>query len=178
MLCACKKYKKNQKNGILLVNIDTGKPLNIVHSFYHTKNFEVFCFCQIGIKSNNNPIRILDELKYNNNNLSYTDYFFVGGYDKGKSRGSIKLFKLIKSENNYSIEYIQDIDIEKSKKFKGFKDTINCIIQSKRKGDILVTSWDGGVYLLSPPKMDLLTRENDLQYNFQEEEKIIIIGVE
>ena len=179
LLCACKKYKKNQKNGILLVNINTGKPLNIVHSFYHTKNFEVFCFCQIGIKSNNNPIRILDELKYNNNNnLSYTDYFFVGGYDKGKSRGSIKLFKLIKSENNYSIEYIQDIDIEKSKKFEGFKDTINCIIQSKRKGDILVTSWDGGVYLLSPPKMDLLTRENDLQYNFQEEEKIIIIGVE
>ena len=79
-----------------------------------------------------------------------------------------------------TIEFIQDIDIEKTKKFEGFKEPINCITQNKRNGDILVTSWDGGVYLLSPPKMDIFLSQDqiDLQCNYQKEDKVIIIGVE
>jgi hypothetical protein len=180
VLCACKKYKKSQKNGILLINIKQNQKIEIVHSFYHTKNFEVFCFCPIGIKDNKKAIRIFDDLNYNN--LNYTNYFLVGGYDQEKSRGIIKLFKLIKNDNELesTIEYIQDIDIEKTKKFEGFKEPINCIIQNKRNGDILVTSWDGGVYLLSPPKMDIFLRQDqiDLQCNYPKEDNVIIIGVE
>ena len=51
LLCACKKYIKNQKNGILLVNINekdsSQNEAKISYIFYNTKNFEVYCFCPI-----------------------------------------------------------------------------------------------------------------------------------
>ena len=54
LLCACQKYIKNQKNGILLVNIndelykiDYSNSLKINYYFYDTNNFEVHCFCPI-----------------------------------------------------------------------------------------------------------------------------------
>ena len=50
MLCACKQYLKNQKNGILVVNIEiekNNKDINFNHIFYETGNFEVYCFCPI-----------------------------------------------------------------------------------------------------------------------------------
>ena len=43
LLCACKKYIKNQRNGILVVNFEYNKCIN--HFFYETNNFEVYCFC-------------------------------------------------------------------------------------------------------------------------------------
>ena len=45
LLCACKKYTRNQKNDILLVNINNQDIVN--YKFYDTNNFEVFCFCQL-----------------------------------------------------------------------------------------------------------------------------------
>ena len=109
LLCACKKYFKHQKNGILLIDykdIDKGE---IYSYFYDTKNFEVYCFCQILLFQKE---KILKEEM----NITYTDYFLVGGFDKNKSKGLIKLFKLVYDETNdnkinyIKIQYMQDIN--------------------------------------------------------------------
>ena len=84
LLCACKKYLRFQKNGILLLsfeddnNIDNSYfPINYV--FYSTNDFEVFCFCPISIFSD---IQILE----NKSNKNVTDYFLVGGFDSIKKK--------------------------------------------------------------------------------------------
>jgi hypothetical protein len=56
LLCACKKYIKNQKNGILVVNFEGSK--NINHFFHETNNFEVYCICPIFLFKRG---KILDE---------------------------------------------------------------------------------------------------------------------
>ena len=48
LLCACKKYLKYQKNGILIINFNL-KEETIKSSFLETEQFEVYCFCQIFI---------------------------------------------------------------------------------------------------------------------------------
>ena len=45
LLCACKRYTKDQSNGILLVNPQLGDNKEIEEPFYNTGNFEVQCFC-------------------------------------------------------------------------------------------------------------------------------------
>ena len=59
LLCACKKYSKKQKNGLLIVNIKNIKTIKNIDNdkendkyefnskFYDTKNFEVYCFCPL-----------------------------------------------------------------------------------------------------------------------------------
>ena len=47
LLCACKKYNKDTKNGILLINPNLGDNKRMENEFYETYNFEVYCFCQI-----------------------------------------------------------------------------------------------------------------------------------
>ena len=48
LLCACKRYNNETKNGILVIFVDLEKKYNAFkHYFYETGNFEVFCFCQI-----------------------------------------------------------------------------------------------------------------------------------
>ena len=48
LLCDCKKYKENQKNGILLTAPDPKKnEPTLTQKFYETENFEVLCFCPI-----------------------------------------------------------------------------------------------------------------------------------
>ena len=59
LLCACKKYKNTQKNGILLINNLKSIKFNnfedkINIKFYDTNNFEVHCFCQISTLNNLN----------------------------------------------------------------------------------------------------------------------------
>jgi hypothetical protein len=160
LLCACKKYIKSQKNGILLVKIPINFINNITKAFYDTGKFEVYCFCQIYIldKTNN---KILDENKI----TIATDYFLVGGFDKNKGRGIIKLYKIIENKTflESKIEYIQDIEIEKKENFKGFKGPITSIIQTKRNGDLLVTCWDGNVYLLEKPNIELFLFYDNLK---------------
>ena len=53
LICACKKYSSNQRNGILLINI-TGIEDNpdIFNGFYETGNFEPYCFSQILLINN------------------------------------------------------------------------------------------------------------------------------
>ena len=163
LLCGCKKYCKNQKNGILLINLNL--PI-YPEEFMDLGNFEVYCFC---------PISIINDDK--NNSMEKTNYFLVGGFDTEKLEGAIKLFKIKKMknfDNKVVIEYIQDIEFEKKKLkiktqnkkkdeentdqkefyiFYGFERTISSIIQSKINGKILITSWDGYDYLCNTPNI-------------------------
>ena len=43
LLCGCKKNDDN-KNGILLINIQSGNNININHYFQETKELEIYCF--------------------------------------------------------------------------------------------------------------------------------------
>jgi hypothetical protein len=47
LLCACKKYFSDQKNGILLVNPQLNDNHDVNDPFYDTGDFEVYCFCPI-----------------------------------------------------------------------------------------------------------------------------------
>ena len=177
LLCACKKIKTSQKNGILLVNINSENKINISSSFYDTGNFEVYCFCPLIKEDKNAKLRFFE-----NNYFSIkTDYFLVGGYDSNRNRGMIKLYKLKYNENNevINIEYIQEIKPEKRREFEGFKKPISCMIQSKKDGKILITSWDGNVYLFSNPKFESFLdyeEENNFKYFFNiKEDKGIVI---
>ena len=118
--------------------------------FYDTNNFEVYCFCPLFEIEKTNMLNKVKKIE--------TEYFLVGGFNLSKNEGIIKLYKVkynIEIEK-IEIEFIQDIIIEKkegkkdSECFKGFKGPISCIIQSSQ-GKILVTCYDGNVYLFSEP---------------------------
>ena len=148
LICACKKYDYNQNyfnnNGILLLNI------NYIYDdiFYNTENFEAYCFCQIKLVCNEDEHK--KEYK--------TNYFLVGGFDKIKMLGAIKLYK-IKYEDkgkDTRIEFIQDLIFEnnKNKDFYGFNGAVTCIIQTKDKGNFLISCTNGKVYLFTPPNIN------------------------
>ena len=155
LLCACKKYDSEQKNGILLIiiNLQKGKE-KFYHYFYDTQNFEVNCFCPIiNVKNENvidEDITLKDKI-----NIDKTDFILVGGFDDDKREGIIKLFKIENNENINEIKiiYIQDIIIDKNI-FEGFEMPISCIAQSIITGNLMVTCWDGNVYLFKPPNID------------------------
>ena len=157
LLCACKKYIKGQKNGILLVTLQINDK-KISNNFYDTGNFEIYCFCPILLV--NNSFKIKEDYSFEE-----TEYFFVGGYDNNKKEGLIKLYQIIYNEENFEktkIKYIQDIIIEKDIKssynyFNGFDGPITCITQSKYSGNILITCFDGNVYLFTKPNINGLS---------------------
>ena len=155
VLCACRKYNQETKNGILLICLDL-KNEEFYHYFYDTKNFEVFCFCQISIVNNENPI--YDDISYKKNiKIINTKYFFVGGFDENRKEGLIKLYRIVYNNTmikNTRIEFLQNIKIEEKNGFEGFKGAISCIKQSNIIGNILITCWDGNVHLLKPPNID------------------------
>ena len=157
LLCACKKYKKSQKNGILLLKLKIDNIVKIFERFYDTGNFEVYCFCPIIIREKSNNNIILDKKDYK---VEDTKYFFVGGLDRNKKKGLIKLYQVkYKKPFKYTkIEYIQNIKpkkciIDDSKHFNGFKGPITCIKQSLKQETILVTCLDGSVFLLTIPNI-------------------------
>ena len=153
LLVACKKYNEGD-NGILLIklkfkNDDIEKKLEKKYqNFYDTGNFEVYCFCQIFENDDNYVLNNVQKNEFR--------YFLVGGFDIDISEGLIKLYKVIYCDENekIEIEFIQNIIIDKKEGkndlecFKGFKEPISCIIQSPQ-GEILVTCYDGNVYLFS-----------------------------
>ena len=159
LLVACKKNNENEQNGILLINLqfNGGNIEKKYHEFYDTKYFEVYCFC---------PIVEID--KTNMDKKIETEYFLVGVYDSNQKQGLIKLYEVKYNDEieKIKIEFIQDIIIEKKKGekdsegFKGFKGPISCIIQSP-KGEILVTCYDGNVYLFSEPNFEKKTENED-----------------
>jgi hypothetical protein len=145
LLCACKKYTKGQKNGILLIyNLESENNNNEINEqFYDTKFFEVHCFCQILEESNN------DKVLSTNEELKFTNNFLVGGLDTVKKRGIIKLYEIKQKKKDnkeiFEIEIIQNIEFKKKGSFKGFQRAISCIEQSKSR-NVYITSWDGYVY--------------------------------
>ena len=153
LLCACKKYTSSQNNGILLIEPEIKKNKDIYSCFIETEDFEVNCFCTLTKKD-----------KKENNIILNTNYFLVGGYDTLKRKGLIKLYKITTTNksNTFSceIEFLQDIIIEETKDFDGFKGTVNCIIQTKTKRNLLVCCWDGKVYSFSEPNITYYSKEN------------------
>ena len=165
LFCACKKYKEDQENGILIVEIDLNKEEKYKYIFYKT-NFEVYCFCSISKITNNNEynneINIDDEYRQNIT-TERTDYLFIGGFDNAKREGTIKLYKIITNseetqiKNNSEetkIKYMQDITIDDDNNYEYFNGAISCIIQSSLTGQILATCENGNVYLFSKPNID------------------------
>ena len=154
LLCACKKYKKGQKNGILLVNPNIDNCKRIINEFYDTDNFEVYCFCPIlNVEyKNNNNLNINDEEFKKGIKITDTEYFFVGGFDLDKRIGIIKLFKIIYGDKIWKtkIKYLQDIEIEDKENFEYFDGPISCINQSKKTGNISVTCYNGKTCLFTP----------------------------
>ena len=146
LLCACKKYTKNQTNGILLIDTEIEEKKKLTTIYVDTDSFEVNCFCQINIEDNNKTIK--------------TNYFFVGGFDPKERKGIIKLCKLTYINNEFNIEILEDIVNNFANGFEGFERTINIIIQSKINRKILVSSWDGHVYCFSEPNIKVHLEED------------------
>ena len=151
LLCACKKYLKNQKNGILLIDlnkINENDKINNNIKFLNTDYFEVHCFCQLSILkvlSIRNPDSLIEK----------TNYFLAGGFDIKRKKGIIKLYEILKIiDGKYEIEKVQDIIIENNNEFKGFNGAISCIEQQKNNGNILLTCWDGYIYSFLYPNLE------------------------
>ena len=131
LICACKKYISNQKNGILSINIQSKN-----YQFYDTNNYEVYCFCPIIIKEN---LYILTDEK---NKRYKTNYFLVGGFDKDKQRGVIKLYKIKKKDNDYELLNICNIGMDDSIELLS---PISCITQFNGSDSFLISSLDGNI---------------------------------
>ena len=144
LLCACKKYYHRQKNGILLVIFDE-ENIDFETKFYHTENFEVYCFCQL-YQMKENIIKCNDKI---------TDFFLVGGFESNKGKGIIKLYKIEYSNDNKNIELIFIQDILSDIVCNG---TINCIIQTREKRNIIFTCTNGYIYILNPPNLSVASQ--------------------
>ncbi len=164
ILCACKKYKKKQNNGILfaILNLNNITNNNIYNKFYNTNNFEVFCFCQIA----NINININKE-ESPKAEISYTKYILVGGFDSDKKEGLIKLYELNfkKNINDCEIKFIQDILIKKKDNLKKIKAPITSITQSGSSGNILLTCVDGNAYLFDQPELGYFDSIKDIKFD-------------
>ena len=164
LLCACKKYKKEQKNGILLVNAQMDETMDIEHPFYDTDNFEVYCFCPILSDGEEQK-----EKNSGNKKLIDTNYFLVGGFDTELREGKILLYKINYGERAYNttIEFKQEIIFKDRDDIDAFNGPINCLRQSKKTGNIAASCFDGNIYLLTPP---------NINYYIEEDNNIAITG--
>ena len=175
LLCACKKYLRGQKNGILLIKLEiiNNNITKIDKEFYDTRNYEVFCFCQIfKVKDH-----FIFEEKIKKDHINVSEFILVGGFDQEKQQGILKLFKIIYNEklDSIKLEYILDICPEKYvkfnseyqlKAFNGFRGPITCIEQSINSETILISCSDGNIYLFRKPEIELLEKINKLSNIF------------
>ena len=157
ILAVCQKKENDgqYKNGILAVNLKINGKIRFSTDFYPTNNFEPYCFCQILKVENNNSI-YEDISNVNNIIIKETEYVLIGGFDRDKRQGCIKLYKIGINDEHLIIKYIQDIYIEQGKNFKGFNGQISSIVQSRTTGNIIITCWDGNVHLFKPPNLEIL----------------------
>lgn len=163
LLCACKKFLKEQKNGILLVNPQLGENEDIINPFYDTGYFEVNCFCPIFnvINKNENDLEDIDEDYKKNIDVYDTNFFLVGGYDQLKRKGGIKLYQIISGNKtaNTKIKFLQNIEVYNNN-FEGIDEQIKCMIQSKITGNIIVTCANGKIILFTKPNLELYINKN------------------
>lgn len=147
LLCTC---KSSEKNGILNININD----EYKEEFIDTKDFEVYCFCQVFEKTN----RIFD----NNNKENGTDFILVGGYEHNEKRGIVKVYKV--EAKLQKIEYT-NFRIN-NEIFYESKAQINNIIQIKNNTEILIGSSDGSIYLVDTPDIEEFSADSKIGYTF------------
>ena len=142
LLCACKSYTTNQKNGILLIEPELKENKDVYHEFYET-DFEVHCFCQINDIINENIDNNID----NTITIKKTRYFLVGGFNREKGIGVISLYKFIFDKKNLHIKIKETSKLNYKNLIKIEElESVNCIIQTKNKGNFLISCLDGNVY--------------------------------
>ena len=153
LLCACTKYFEEQKNGIFIMypNINAKR---IQEEFYDTGDFEVFCFCHL-INANKEK----GENDENGENYADKHFLLVGGYDNNLNKGLVKIFEIIYDAND-KIELTKLKFRRNAYNLSNSKQPINCIIQSSKTGEIIVTSWDGSVKLFKKPNLDIIINNN------------------
>ena len=166
LLCACKKYIKDQKNGILLINAQLGENKEIKTPFYDMGNFEVYCLCPIMKVINNNEnydVEMADQTYKKNIEIIDTEYFLVGGYNDEKREGVVKLYKIILTGNveDTKIKFLQNIEIIGNRKFDDFGIQIKSIIQSRITGNIIITCADGKIHLFTKPNLDFYIKKQN-----------------
>ena len=153
LLCACKKYNDSQKNGIIIIDINSiGEKEKLYYITHNTDYFEVSCFCPLKIKKDNK--------------MQITNYFLAGGLDEEKKQGMIKLYKVQyngkETNDKIKIEFLQEIQIETNEKFEGFNSNIECMMQRQNDGKIFISSSDGNLNLFSEPNLDYYLEENQI----------------
>ena len=138
LLCSCKSYVEGTKNGILMVLMEiNNQDLKTFHpQFYPTDDFEVNCFLSID-KSND------------------IHYILVGGFEVGKRRGNVKLYRLSCNiqEEKPEIEYIQDA-IENFGDLGDFDGMINSMVKFKENDidkRIKISCINGDDYIFELP---------------------------
>ena len=146
-----------KKNGIFLENKLGGNNLPEEYS-YDTKNFEIYCLCQLLIVLNLNKNKNLDNININeeykkNIRIIETDFFLVGGFDNYMKEGQIKFFRIEYGNKLWKtkIIFIDNIIIPKNNNEQ--LGPITNIIQSKISGYISATCLNGNVYMFSEPKI-------------------------
>ena len=125
-LCATKKLKDNQKNGLLAFNINIEKPFykGILESFYDINNFRInsMTICERG----------------NNDNEKNSALFLVGGnidsYDF-----EIRLFKIMYLDGNKN-DYVFLECIKKVIYYKDIQKCYSYIVQSIANGQLIFSS--------------------------------------
>ena len=159
LLCACKKYFPEQKNGIVIIDLSTPNTENISEQYFDTDNFEVNCFRPILDVKN----KSMDKYGEESSEYADTGFFFAGGFDQEKGEAIMQLYKAYydNEEQHISIEYLQDIELKSNNIFKCEGSIIN-IHQSKINGNILANCSDGNIYLFSKPNIKYYLEENDL----------------
>lgn len=178
LLCGCTKYKEGQRNGIVIININ-----KVNDEFYDTGDFEVYCFCPISVLIEKKSKDKSDDKKIKKSRYATNYFFAGGfdkAQKKGTIKlFRLNYPNESREQNNKKIiEFVQDVSFENKRvqklslknkslerinnknsdyisdyEFSGFQMNISCIIQSKKTGKILITSWDGNVYLFSAPNI-------------------------
>ena len=166
LLCACKKYLKGQKNGILVINYNFYKNNVYIEDFYDTKNFEIYCFCQIFYRKNISVLINSD----GNTKIFYINYFLVGGFDIKKCHGEIKLYKAFynKQKKKVEIEFVEEVTYKEGKKY--YKSPICCLLQLKENYRIIVGCFDGNFDVIEP-LIEKITSFDNLKFLYQLNDK-------
>ena len=142
LLCACRGYKPENANGILIIRIDPSSLKIKIQTLFDTEDFEVSCFCTIPEGKNEKNA-----------------YILVGGLEADKRRGMIKLYKLTYNDFNddVKISFIQDAieDYDRFQDDNDFDGRITKIfIPEGKEKDVIVQCFGGSCYLFTLPKAD------------------------
>ena len=135
LICGCSKYSSEQKNGILVVNLDFTNDDNIKTriKFEETASFDLNCLCYLKDKKEKNKKNEI--------------FLLVGGVDEDYNQGVVKMFKIKINDNEIDIEYLQNLEFDES-----IEGSIGFIYQLKN-GKIII-SCDKGNYLFTEPNLE------------------------